>query len=65
VNNAKVIEGDTSALALNGNLWDLSVVGPFIMGSVQMTKLIWSQRLQEILTTLSARATFQREQVHD
>jgi hypothetical protein len=28
----------TSALALNGNLWDLSVVGPFIMGSVQMTK---------------------------
>jgi hypothetical protein len=28
----------TSALALNGNLWDLSVVGPFIMGSVQNDK---------------------------
>ena len=40
------------------NLWDLSVVGPFIMGSVQMTKLTWSQRLQEILTTLSAQSHF-------
>jgi hypothetical protein len=30
------------------------VVGPFIAGSVQMTKLTWSQCLQEILTTLWA-----------
>jgi hypothetical protein len=37
-----------------GNLWSLSVVGPFIAGSVQMTKLSWSQCLQEILTTLWA-----------
>ena len=37
-----------------GNLWNLSVVGPFIAGSVQMTKLTWSQCLQEILTTLWA-----------
>src|SRR5258708_14445566 len=29
-----------------GNLWNLSVVGPFIAGSVQMTKLTWSQCLQ-------------------
>ncbi|SHH07193.1 hypothetical protein SAMN05444169_5586 [Bradyrhizobium erythrophlei] len=29
------------------------MVVPFIMGSVQMTKLTWSQRLQEILPTLS------------
>jgi hypothetical protein len=55
----------TSALALNGNLWDLSVVGPFIMGSVQMTKVTWSQRLQEILTTLSAQSHFPKGTVHD
>jgi hypothetical protein len=41
------------------------VVGPFITGSVQMTKLAWSQRLHEILTTLWAKSHFQREQVHD
>src|SRR5216684_210585 len=29
---------------------NFSVVGPFIAGSVQMTKLTWSQCLQEILT---------------
>jgi hypothetical protein len=48
-----------------GNLWSLSVVGRFITGSAQMTKLTWSQRLQEILTTLRAQSHFQREQVHD
>jgi len=37
-----------------GNLWNFSVVGPFIAGSVQMTNLTWSQWLQEILTTLRA-----------
>ncbi len=37
-----------------GELWNLSVVGPFITGSVQMTKLTWSQRLQELLMTLRA-----------
>ena len=37
-----------------GNLWNLSVVGPFIAGSAQMTKLTCSQCLQEILTTLWA-----------
>jgi hypothetical protein len=37
-----------------GNLWSLSVVGPFIAGSAQMTKLTCSQCLQEILTTLWA-----------
>jgi hypothetical protein len=33
---------------------ELILVGPFIAGSVQMTKLTWSQCLQEILTTLWA-----------
>jgi len=33
---------------------NFSVVGPFIAGSVQMTKLTWSQCLQEILTALWA-----------
>src|SRR5258706_11472074 len=34
-----------------GNLWNLSVVGPFIAGSAQITKPTWSQCLQAILTT--------------
>jgi hypothetical protein len=37
-----------------GNLCSSSVVGPFMVGSVQMPKLTWSQCLQEILTTLWA-----------
>jgi hypothetical protein len=35
-----------------GELWSLSVAGPFTTGSVQMTEAEWSQRLQEFLTTL-------------
>jgi len=39
-----VHEREHDAMSAIGHLWNLSVVGPFIASSVQMTKLIRSQR---------------------